>query len=610
MNIQNTASQKSPLGPDFRTGRDWGTKDISVWTHILNKLSGKSLPIILLVILFSACGKQNAEENLAIPLPNKSQLRWQNYERTMFVAIDPSTWQGREYDNHSTPLNRINPTALNTDQWCEVAKSWDAKLILFVAKHTGGFCWWWKNGKGDVLKELSESCKKYGLDLGIYVYPGDETWGAGIGSGGITKDSSKQEGYNKVFRQQLTEVLTNYGAVSEVWFDGSCHINVNDILEKHASDAVIFQGPKANLRWVGNESGYAPFSNWYTLNSKDLETGVATAIQSNPFGDAYAPVEIDVPLLKNRGHKWFWAPNTDSLLLSTEQLMNIYYKSAGRGAVLLLNSTPDTTGLIPESHVAAYKAFGNEIKRRFDKPIMKTSGKGNTLELTLSNPTEINHVILQEDIAMGQRVLGFVIEIMDENKQWKEVFNGTSVGTKRICYFDSVTTKKIRASFINTKAKPLITNFSVYNIEGVTLEPENRKDQSKFYDGILRKNATEQPDEPAIEIGKWDSATFGDSGWKKMSFELTKYVGRVGQYEVIFASIDNSKDPVLEFKDWEMEMYGGKTKSTIEFLKESSTFRITRSQQTHDEFPTILRLKIKSQTPESAGNITIRMLTY
>ncbi len=516
---------------------------------IFYKISRKSLPIILVAIIFSGCSEQNAEKNLTIPLPNKAQLRWQNYERTMFVCIDPATWQGREYDNHSTPLNRITPIALNTDQWCEVAKSWDAGLILFVAKHTGGFCWWqtnstdygikntpWKNGKGDVLKELSESCKKYGLDLGIYVYPGDETWGAGIGSGGITKDSTKQEGYNKVFRQQLTEVLTNYGAVSEVWFDGSCNINVNDILEKYASDAVILQGPKANLRWVGNESGYAPFSNWYTLNSKDLETGVATAIQSNPFGDVYAPVEIDVPLLKNRGHKWFWAPNTDSLLLSTEQLMDIYYKSAGRGAVLLLNSTPDTTGLIPESHVAAYKAFGNEIKRRFDSPIMKTGGNGNSLELTLSNPTEINHVILQEEIAMGQRVLGFSIEILDENKQWKEVFNGTSIGSKRICYFAPVTTEKIRASFTNTKAKPLIVNFAVYNIEGISPEPEIRKDQSNFYDGILRKNATDQPDEPAIEIANWDSNTFSDSGWKEMSFDLTKFVQRVGQYEVTFAA--------------------------------------------------------------------------
>ena len=154
------------------------------------------LPLILLFMWTSA-----QAQSTSIPLPSKAQLRWQQYERTMFLCLDPCTWQGREYDNHSYPISQINPTRLNTDQWCEVARSWGAKMILFVAKHTGGFCWWqtntseygikntpWRNGKGDVLKELSQSCRKYGLGLGIYVYPGDETWGAGIGSGGKTAD--------------------------------------------------------------------------------------------------------------------------------------------------------------------------------------------------------------------------------------------------------------------------------------------------------------------------------------------------------------------------------------------------------------------------------------
>ena len=164
------------------------------------KFMKKALPYCLLTSLWFACEAQIVQKTKTLPLPTKGQLTWQNYEQTMFLCLDPATWEGREYDNHSISLNRINPTHLNTDQWCEVAKSWGARLILFVAKHTGGFCWWqtntteygirntpWRNGKGDVLKELSESCKKYGLDLGIYVYPGDETWGAGIGSGGITQ---------------------------------------------------------------------------------------------------------------------------------------------------------------------------------------------------------------------------------------------------------------------------------------------------------------------------------------------------------------------------------------------------------------------------------------
>ena len=212
--------------------------------------------IVSLTTIISSC-----QERIKLAKPSPIQYQWHEQERIMFVCLDPCTWQGREYDNHSTPLERINPRKLNTDQWCEVAQSWGAKEILYVAKHTGGFCWWqtettdygiknttYKNGNGDVLKDLSESCEKYGLTLGIYVYPGDETWGAGIGSGGQTSDPSKQAAYNEVFRTQLTEVLTNYGDIMEVWFDGSCKIDVNDILETYASNSVILQGPNTNLR--------------------------------------------------------------------------------------------------------------------------------------------------------------------------------------------------------------------------------------------------------------------------------------------------------------------------------------------------------------------------
>ena len=567
---------------------------------------------------------QNADKKAPIPLPSKIQLRFQNYEQIMFLCIDPATWQGREFDDLSTPLNRINPAKLNTDQWCEVAKSWDAKLILFVAKHVGGFCWWqtgttdysikntpWKNGKGDVIRELSESCKKYGLDLGIYVYPGDPHFDAPLGSGGVTKDTSRQEAYNRIYCQQMTEVLTRYGEIREVWFDGNCHIKgVNEILGKYASQAVIMAGPMNNIREVGNEEGYAPFSNWNTLSAENLKRGVADAIQSDPFGEVYAPIEACVPLLRNKGHKWFWAPNTDKLILTQDQLMNMYYKSVGRGAVLLLNATPDTTGLIPESHVAVYKAFGKEIKRRFDKPVKKVKGEGMSLEMSFPIPTEINHVILQEDLSKGQRVLAFKIDGMNEKGEWNQVYDGTSVGYKRICHFNPVTLKKIKVLFTNTKARPQILNFSVYHIKGVPVEPEKRKDNSRYYDFLANKKGTDQGDEPAIEIGKWDNNSYSNSEWKEISFDLTKYVTMTGQYEVAFSAKDNSKVSALEFKDWEMEMYGGKTKNYIELINESQIFRITRSQQTLNEFPTILRLKIKSGQEKTSGVIRIRRLTY
>ena len=590
---------------------------------------GKSIVFFLLLGMPFFGHAQDIGTNLTIPLPSDAQLRWHNYERIMFVHFSANTWQthrglGNEWDDLSTPLERINPAKLNTDQWCEVARSWGAKMILFVAKHVGGFCSWqtntteygikntpWKNGKGDILKDLSKSCEKYGLDLGIYVYPGDPHWGSGPGSGGITEDPSRQEEFNGIFRRQMTEVLSNYGEIREVWFDGSCKIPVEDILQKYAPNAVVLQGPMASLRWVGNEDGYAPYSNWYTLSSKDLKTGVATAIQSNPFGDAYAPVEIDVPLLKNGGHKWFWAPNADHLILTTEQLMNMYYKSVGRGAVLLINSTPDTTGLIPQSHADAYKAFGNEISKRFDNPISKTKGEGNSLEISFSGPTEINHVILQEDLSFGQRVLAYSIEGMNEKGEWGKVYDGTSIGYKRICYFNPVTLQKIRVSFTNSKAKPQIPNFAVYNISGVSLEPEKRKDLSGFYDGLTRKYGKDQKEETIIEIGKWGMDSFNNAEWKEMSFDLTTYVKAIGQYEVTFSMIPGPADKSgLDFKDWEIEMYGQKSRNAVELLKGTSTFRITRSQQTLDEYPTKFRIKIKNKSDKSSGKITIKMLTY
>ena len=561
------------------------------------------LSLFALLISLITIGQNSVSSSNKIPLPNKAQLRWQNYEQTMFVALDPATWQGREYDNHSISLKRINPEKLNTDQWCEVAKLWGAKLILFVAKHTGGFCWWqtqtsdygiketpWRTGKGDVMKDLAQSCKKFGLGLGIYVYPGDEQWGAGIGSGGTTGDHSKQQAYNKVYRQQLTELLTRYGDIQEVWFDGNCNIPVKDILKKYASDAVILQGKSANIRWVGNEDGIAPYPNWYTESKKDLSTGVSTALHSDPYGDVYAPVEMDVPLLMNKGHKWFWAPGTDSLLMDTNQLMDLYYKSVGRGGVLLLNSTPDTTGLIPASHEETYKNFGEEIKKNFSVPVQKISGSGKIIEMRFAIPRMINHLILQEDLSKGQRVLSYIIEGYSKGK-WSKLYEGSSIGNKKIDYFKSIELEKIRVNFVKSKATPQIKNFSAYHI----------------LSDVVEGKITEQP----VMIGNWQADTYNGE-WKEIRFDLTPHVNAIGQYEIDFSTVayDFSKPAGLEFSDLQLEMYGRNAPESIQLIENGNIIRFTRSQQTLDEFPTILRMKIRSKESKSTGDMLLKRLTF
>ena len=394
----------------------------------------------------------------------------------MFVCLDPCTWQGREYDNHSTPLDQINPAQLDTDQWCRAARLWGAREILFVGKHTGGFCWWqtettkygiketaWKGGKGDMLAELSASCRKNGLNLGIYVYPGDDTWGAPSGSGGRTKDPAKQEAYNKVFRQQLTEVLTRYGKITEVWFDGSCVIDVSDLLKQHAAEAAIFQGPQATIRWPGTESGRLPYPAWNSLKSQDLKTGGATALHGNPDGDAWAPLEADTTLYN---HNWFWSADNEKKRKSLDELMDIYYKSAGRGGVLLLNSTPNTNGLIPDDDLKLYEAFGKEIDRRFSRAVAEVKDqRGANVELALPQPTLINHVVLMEDYREGERIREYVLE-GSSGGQWKELSRGTSVGRKKIDLFRPVQISQVRLRVTKSAAEPLIRRLAAFYVEG------------------------------------------------------------------------------------------------------------------------------------------------
>ncbi len=399
--------------------------------------------LILFYLSFSCKKLESQTANSQIPIPTIGQLEWHEQERLMFVCLDPCTWQGREYDNHTTELSEIKLPELNTDQWCEAAISWGAKEILFVAKHTGGFCWWqtetsdysvknigWKDGQGDLLEDLAKSCKKYGLSMGIYVYPGDDTWGAGIGSGGKTKDPEKQDAYNKVFRQQLREVsqkIKKHGVkIVEYWFDGSCIIDVGDIMEEEAPHAVILQGPYANLRWVGTERGELNYNlSWSTVNRADLKTGVSTSYHSTPDGDAWAPCEVNTTLYD---HYWFWAKEKEAKRKSLEELMRVFYESVGQGAVMLLNSTPNTDGLIPEADMKLYKTLGNEIKKRFYQPLAAASvpSDNGSLLIDLKSMQTVNHIIVAEDYAKGERIRKYLVEGWN-GSEWKQVTSGSHV---------------------------------------------------------------------------------------------------------------------------------------------------------------------------------------
>ncbi len=371
-------------------------------------------------------------------IPSVDQLAWHDLEIGMFVHIAPNTWQDKEGDDLSTPLSAINPD-IDTGNWAECAVNLGAKYIVFVAKHEGGFCMWqtqtteysirntpWKSGKGDVLADLSASCRKHGLRLGVYLSPRDRNFGAGLG--GVCKDAATQEKYNAMYREQLTEVLTRYGEMVEVWFDGSSVVPAHDLVSKYAAHAAIFQGPDATIRWVGTEMGFAPYPLWNAESKADATSGTSTSLLGDPNGDAWVGVECDVSI---RRPNWFWSTKNEKNLMTLDQLIEVYYRSVGRGAQLLLNIPPNRTGHMADADFARAQQFGDEIRKRFGTSVAETSGPGERIELKLGAPARVDHVILEEDLRFGQRVLAFRLEGQSGGK-WSALYTGSSIGHKRI----------------------------------------------------------------------------------------------------------------------------------------------------------------------------------
>jgi alpha-L-fucosidase len=423
---------------------------------------------LVLLCLFGGAGAAPAAEGSEPALPTPAQAQWHDYEIGMFVHFAPNTWFDKEYDDLSKPLSEINPPQLDVDQWVRVAESMGAKYLVFVAKHVGGFCWWqtetttygvketpWRGGKGDVMADLAAACRKRGMNLGVYLSPADRHLGAGVG--GKTDDPAKQSAYERIFRRQLTELLSRYGAIKEVWFDGSLVFNVGDILQAHAPSAVVFQGPQASIRWVGNEDGVAPYPAWNAVQSGKKAWGGYTAEDGVPNGDRWLPNECDARIRNT----WFWRTDNLGTLKTVDQLMDMYLKSVGRGAVLLLNNTPDPTGRIPEPDARRSAEFGAEIKRRFGTAVIDTAGSGPTLEMILSAPRRVAAAILMEDITKGERVREYVIEGKTAG-QWKTLASGTAIGHKKIDLFEPTEISELRLRVANSIGTPVIRRFAAF----------------------------------------------------------------------------------------------------------------------------------------------------
>ncbi len=418
----------------------------------------------------------------ALPKPSAQQARWQDMELGMFFHFDlpiyKPGWDWRSWRDKPTP-EMYSPSKLDTDQWMEAARAMGAKYAVFVAKHCSGFLQWqsdlypygvkqspWRDGKGDVVRDFVESCRKYGIQPGLYASVTAngylEVDNPGLVNRGKGGDPAAQARFVKICVQMLTELWSRYGELFEIWFDGGAlpvekgGPDLVPIYQKHQPDAIVFQGPAASIRWIGNEQGVAAYPCWATVPHRQDYHG-----PGDPDGRYWLPGECDVPV---RNHEWFWTPNAEHKLHSVEQLMDMYYRSVGRNCNLLLNANPNPEGLVPQADFQRYVEFGKEIRRRFDTPLARTEGSGSTVELRLPKPSTIDHVVIMEDIRQGERIRRYRIEGLTGPDTWQSLCEGQSVGHKRIEQFASIEVAMLRLRTLDSVGEPLIRELAAYHV--------------------------------------------------------------------------------------------------------------------------------------------------
>lgn len=468
-------------------------------------------PIIAVyILLFASSCKDYTEPAPFGPIPTAAQLEWQKMEYYMFVHFGPNTFTDLEWGDGTEDPNVFAPTNLDCMQWAKVAKDAGMKGIIITGKHHDGFSLWpsaysshtvrqskWRDGNGDVLAELSKACERYGLKFGVYVSP----WDRNHPFYGTPQ-------YNEVFAGTISEVLTNYGDIFELWLDGAYGGDPDSTFSydwelfhqtaySKAPNVVIFSDIGPGCRWVGNERGMAPETNWSRLDADGYAPGKFAPSQDtlgggNVHGKYWIPAEADVSIRPG----WFYSPSTDDKVKSVEELMEIYYASVGHNANLLLNVPADRSGRIPapdsarlmEFAAAREEAFhidyakmssclsedvrgakprfaaSNIVDGRYDTYWATDDGVTNaSFTVSFRRDRVVKGAMIQEYIPLGQRVKEFSIECLDaRTEQWTEVYRGTTIGYKRLVRFDPVEASKVRFNILDAYDCILINNVEIY----------------------------------------------------------------------------------------------------------------------------------------------------
>ncbi|MCF7707867.1 MAG: alpha-L-fucosidase [Verrucomicrobia bacterium] len=470
-------------------------------------------------VLSTISGAAAASENLQAhtpppepvrPLPKPRQLDWHERGRYMFLHFTVNTFTDMEWGNGKEDPQVFNPTSLDARQWVKTAKDTGFEMVILTCKHHDGFCLWpskytdhtvagspWKNGEGDVVREVSDACREFGIDFGVYLSPWDRhepCYG----------DSPK---YNQFYRNQLTELLTNYGEISMVWFDGACGEGPNGkrqvydwdsyfaLVRKHQPGAVIFSDAGPGVRWVGNEAGYAGDPNWAMYDIRNIEIGGGRRDQmthGNINGNKWVPAECDVSIRPG----WFYHKSEDDEVKSLEKLFDIYLNSTGNNSCLNLNVPPDRRGLLHENDVQRLREFSDYLNTAFNPNLLKpglTTETGNTrgneafyngtraidddpmtywatddgvtnswLTVEFEDTKTFNIAVLREYVRLGQRVAEFELQALN-NGQWETAASGHTIGFQRIIKCPDTTTDKVRLLIKNARACPTISVFELYN---------------------------------------------------------------------------------------------------------------------------------------------------
>ncbi|TVT39526.1 alpha-L-fucosidase [Hymenobacter setariae] len=453
-------------------------------------------------------------------VPSPRQLRWQQLELTGFLHFGMNTFTNKEWGDGTESPSLFNPTSLDAGQWVKTCKDGGIKQVIITAKHHDGFCLWpskytehsvknspWKGGKGDVVREVADACHAQGMGFGVYLSPWDR-------NSPYFGDSAK---YNNYFVNQLTELLTNYGRVDEVWFDGANgegptgKKQVYDfnrwyaLIRKLQPTAVIaVMGP--DVRWVGTESGYGRETEWSVVpteaqrqanvaansqkeaafapkNMMEDDLGSRAKIKDAPALVWY-PAEIDVSIRPG----WFYHPTEDDKVKTPAKLLDIYNSSVGRNGVLLLNIPPDKRGLLAQADINSLKGFSKLLTDTYANNLLKgskvsglgasqatalldtnyrtywtTTGRDTTAILSFALPkSQIFNVLqLQENITLGQRIESFVLEYKS-GAEWKTATTGTTVGYKRILTFAPVQAQQVRLRITSSRLNPILSAIGLY----------------------------------------------------------------------------------------------------------------------------------------------------